>query len=131
MTNLTQVGHVGEEWGSSTMVEFAASLSVNATTANAGSLNGHRHFFSNDYTVCPTNVRCFCSVLKALFQVHRGSNYVSTLKMYSSRTKNTEYTNTQNVRTCTCPEQSKANNIPTALRLSPRRRDIIHLRNRR
>lgn len=30
-------------------------------------------------------------------KVHRGRNYVSTLKMYSSRTKNTECLNLANV----------------------------------
>jgi len=30
------------------------------------------------------------------YMVHRGSNYVSTLKMYSNRTRNTECTNSQN-----------------------------------
>jgi len=32
-------------------------------------------------------------------QVHRGPGYVSTLRMYSSRTRNTECTNSENVRT--------------------------------
>ncbi|KAG6902879.1 hypothetical protein C0995_010048 [Termitomyces sp. Mi166 len=48
------------------------------TDANAGSLKGNRMFFTNDY------------------MVHRGPNYVTTVKMYSSRTQNTECTNSQN-----------------------------------
>jgi hypothetical protein len=66
MTNLSQVGHVGEEWGSSTMINFATSLSANVTSANAGALIGNRMFFSNDYMVsksCAT----MSGVLKGLY----------------------------------------------------------------
>lgn len=76
--NLTQVEVLGELWSSSNLTTFAQQLSKNTTNANAGFLKGNRMFFANDY------------------MVHRGENYVSTLKMYSSRTRNSECLNTQN-----------------------------------
>ncbi|KAG6879694.1 hypothetical protein C0992_012541 [Termitomyces sp. T32_za158] len=76
--NLTQVLELGQTWSSGSLVTFAESLSQTVTNANAGSLKGNRMFFTNDY------------------MVHRGSNYVTSVKMYSSRTKNTECTNSQN-----------------------------------
>ncbi|KAG5720111.1 Chondroitinase-AC [Termitomyces sp. T112] len=76
--NLTQVLELGQIWSSDSLVTFAGSLSQTVTNANAGSLKGNRMFFTNDY------------------MVHRGPNYVTTVKMYSSRTQNTECTNSQN-----------------------------------
>ncbi|PFH54509.1 polysaccharide lyase family 8 protein [Amanita thiersii Skay4041] len=76
--NLTEVEDLGEQWSSSTLIEFAKQLSQDVPNANAGSLTGNRMFYTNDY------------------MVHRGRNYVSTMKMYSSRSKNTECTNSQN-----------------------------------
>jgi hypothetical protein len=78
LLNLTKIDALGEEWGSTTLEEFSSSLSKNATTANAGQLEGNRMFYDNDYLV------------------QRGSNYVATLKMYSSRSRNTECTNLAN-----------------------------------
>ncbi|KAK0506120.1 polysaccharide lyase family 8 protein [Armillaria luteobubalina] len=78
--NLTAVEELGNEWMSSTLTEFGASLKGdNLTHANAGNLIGNRMFYANDY------------------MVHRGKEYVTTLKMFSSRTKNTECTNSENV----------------------------------
>lgn len=76
--NLTKVEQLGQEWEAPVLVEFAQSLSEPSRSANAGGLTGNRMFFTNDY------------------MVHRGENYVSTVKMYSSRTRNTECTNLQN-----------------------------------
>ncbi|GLB36185.1 putative polysaccharide lyase family 8, N terminal alpha-helical domain [Lyophyllum shimeji] len=76
--NLTQVRELGQLWSSSSMIDFADSLSQSTTNANAGRLKGNRMFYANDY------------------MVHRGHNYVSTVKMFSSRTQNTECVNSQN-----------------------------------
>ncbi|KAJ7900391.1 polysaccharide lyase family 8 protein [Mycena olivaceomarginata] len=78
LLNLTKIGVLGEEWGSDTLKNFSTSLSQNATTANAGNLQGNRMFFDNDY------------------MVHRGASYVTTLKMLSTRSQNTECTNLAN-----------------------------------
>ncbi|TFY81579.1 hypothetical protein EWM64_g2433 [Hericium alpestre] len=76
--NLTEIQELGQLWQSSTMIDVYNRLISPGSTANAGSLNGNRIFYSNDY------------------MVQRGKGYVTTLKMYSSRTKNTECTNSQN-----------------------------------
>ncbi|KAF8807439.1 polysaccharide lyase family 8 protein [Phlegmacium glaucopus] len=76
--NLTEVLDLGQQWSSDALIDFANDLSENTTHANSGNLIGNRMFYANDY------------------MVHRGRNYVSTLKMYSSRTRNTECTNSQN-----------------------------------
>ncbi|KAJ7488318.1 polysaccharide lyase family 8 protein [Mycena latifolia] len=78
LLNLTKIDALGEEWNSDTLGEFSTTLSTNSTTANAGQLTGNRMFYDNDY------------------MVHRGANYVTTLKMYSSRSRNTECTNLAN-----------------------------------
>ncbi|KAJ6610029.1 polysaccharide lyase family 8 protein [Mycena sp. CBHHK59/15] len=78
LLNLTKIGVLGEEWMSDTLVDFSSTLSKNTTTANAGNLIGNRMFYDNDY------------------MVNRGSKYVTTLKMYSTRSKNTECTNLAN-----------------------------------
>ncbi|KAF9531953.1 polysaccharide lyase family 8 protein [Crepidotus variabilis] len=76
--NLSEILELGKLWSSDTLTNFATTLDHVDTTANAGNLLGNRMFYTNDY------------------MVHRGSNYVTTLKMFSSRTKNTECTNSQN-----------------------------------
>ncbi|KAJ6575156.1 polysaccharide lyase family 8 protein [Mycena capillaripes] len=78
LLNLTKIGVLGEEWGSDALVNFSDNLSQNTTTANAGNLLGNKNFFDNDYWV------------------HRGAAYVTTLKMYSTRSRNTECTNLAN-----------------------------------
>ncbi|OAX43647.1 polysaccharide lyase family 8 protein [Rhizopogon vinicolor AM-OR11-026] len=78
-TNLSKVEELGEKWNSDVLINFAQSLSVNATSANAGELIGNRMFFDYDYMVT------------------RGSGYVTSLKMYSTRTRNTECTNSENL----------------------------------
>ncbi|KAJ8589420.1 polysaccharide lyase family 8 protein [Rhizopogon salebrosus TDB-379] len=77
--NLSKVEELGEQWNSDVLTNFARSLSVNATSANAGELIGNRMFFANDYMVT------------------RGSGYVTSVKMYSTRTRNTECTNSENL----------------------------------
>jgi hypothetical protein len=76
--NLTSVGVLGEQWKADELSKFATSLSKSSKTANAGQVEGTKVFHSMDYLV------------------HRGSSYVSTLKMYSSRILNSECTNSQN-----------------------------------
>lgn len=76
--NLTKVETLGNQWDSNTIRTFGTSLSPTTSHANAGNLVGNRVFYNNDY------------------MVHRGKNYVSTLRMYSSRTLNTECVNSQN-----------------------------------
>jgi hypothetical protein len=77
--NLTKTQILGNLWDSDVLEEFASSLSKEAGDGNAGDLVGNRVFYDNDY------------------MVHRGEDYVSTLRMYSSRTLNTECVNSQNL----------------------------------
>ncbi|KAH8120362.1 polysaccharide lyase family 8 protein [Phellopilus nigrolimitatus] len=76
--NITELQVLGEEWDSDTLTDAYNSLSKNTTNANAGSLNGNRIFYDNDY------------------MVQRGPGYVTSLRMYSTRTTNTECINSQN-----------------------------------
>ncbi|KAH9935151.1 polysaccharide lyase family 8 protein [Epithele typhae] len=76
--NTTLLGELGQLWGSDVISSAATQLTSSAKDANVGSLKGNRMFYNNDY------------------MVQRGSGYVSTLRMYSSRTLNTECTNDQN-----------------------------------
>ncbi|KAG8851222.1 hypothetical protein FRB96_009425 [Tulasnella sp. 330] len=76
--NLTQVLQLGTYWNSTSMVTAATDLTEKSKGANAGKLNGNRMFWINDY------------------MVHRGLNYVTTVKMVSDRTKNSECLNAQN-----------------------------------
>ncbi|KAJ7128143.1 polysaccharide lyase family 8 protein [Mycena crocata] len=82
--NLTRINSLGNEWGSDTLVDFATKLSQKSTSANAGNLRGNRMFYDNDYMASLPSL------------VHRGADYVTTLKMYSSRSRNTECTNLAN-----------------------------------
>ncbi|KAH8102633.1 polysaccharide lyase family 8 protein [Cristinia sonorae] len=76
--NITQIRELGEEWDSDVLTLAYAALSTNTTNANVGSVSGNRMFFANDY------------------MVHRGPGYVTSVRMYSTRTKNTECLNNQN-----------------------------------
>ncbi|TRM67129.1 polysaccharide lyase family 8 protein [Schizophyllum amplum] len=76
--NITGVAELGRLSGNEVISNVATSLQGDSEGANAGKLDGNRMFYANDY------------------MVHRGESYVSTLKMYSSRTKNTECTNSAN-----------------------------------
>ncbi|KAJ8522569.1 hypothetical protein ONZ45_g911 [Pleurotus djamor] len=76
--NLTRVMELGQGWGSQTLIKFSQRFSQTGSNANAATLFGNRMFYANDYLV------------------HRGSNYVTSVKMFSKRTVNTECTNTQN-----------------------------------
>ncbi|KIO26600.1 polysaccharide lyase family 8 protein [Tulasnella calospora MUT 4182] len=76
--NFTQVLQLGQQWKDANMTRVATSLLKNGTTSNAGNLVGNRMFHDNDY------------------MVQRGKNYVTSLKLLSSRTSNTECVNSQN-----------------------------------
>ncbi|KAJ8522567.1 hypothetical protein ONZ45_g913 [Pleurotus djamor] len=77
-TNLTQLQVLGQTWNSPTITSVFNALNSGSTSANVGPLVGNRMFFANDY------------------MVHRGPGYVTTLKMFSRRTQNTECSNSQN-----------------------------------
>ncbi|KAI1797852.1 polysaccharide lyase family 8 protein [Ganoderma leucocontextum] len=77
-TNLTQVQTLGGLWNSSTLQNVYDNLSMNTTSANSGNLTGNRMFYANDYAV------------------QRGPGYVTSLRMYSNRTQNTECTDEAN-----------------------------------
>ncbi|KZV63214.1 polysaccharide lyase family 8 protein [Peniophora sp. CONT] len=76
--NLTDLLALGELWNSTILQSVYHDLETNVTSANAGDLIGNRVFPDNDYVV------------------QRGENYVTTLKMYSDRTLNTECVNSEN-----------------------------------
>ncbi|KAF8580669.1 polysaccharide lyase family 8 protein [Ramaria rubella] len=76
--NLTVIQELATLWGSTMLQDVYDDLTTETGTANIGCLDGNRYFWNNDYMVT------------------RGYNYVSTLKMYSSRTRNTECTNLEN-----------------------------------
>ncbi|KAJ7266529.1 polysaccharide lyase family 8 protein [Mycena rebaudengoi] len=76
--NVTQLQVLGERWGSADITRLFNGLTDNKTSVNPGALVGNRMFYANDY------------------MVHRGSNYIFTLKMYSKRTQNAECVNSQN-----------------------------------
>ncbi|KAF7327253.1 Polysaccharide lyase family 8 protein [Mycena kentingensis (nom. inval.)] len=77
--NLTQIQLLGQRWGNADITSVFNALNSAGTSVNPGGLVGNRMFYTNDY------------------MVHRGSNYVMTLKMYSKRTQNTECVNAQNM----------------------------------
>ncbi|KAI0662798.1 galactose mutarotase-like protein [Cubamyces menziesii] len=76
--NISQIQELGQLWDSDVLQSVYQSLAEPSNDANAGPINGNRMFYANDY------------------MVQRGSGYVTTLKMYSNRTKNGECTNSQN-----------------------------------
>ncbi|KAI0361657.1 galactose mutarotase-like protein [Trametes cingulata] len=76
--NVTEIQELGRLWNSSILQTVSQSLSQPSKNANAGNITGNRMFYANDY------------------MVQRGPGYVTTLKMYSTRTKNGECTNSQN-----------------------------------
>ncbi|KAL7285292.1 hypothetical protein ACG7TL_000387 [Trametes sanguinea] len=81
--NISQIQQLGQLWGSTALESVYQSLAESTDNANAGKIVGNRMFYANDYMFLPK-------------QVQRGSGYVTTLKMYSTRTKNGECTNSQN-----------------------------------
>ncbi|KAJ2927182.1 hypothetical protein H1R20_g9933, partial [Candolleomyces eurysporus] len=93
--NLTTVLELGRLWASDILTRFATDLLPNSTSANSGNLIGNKFFYTNDYMV--SGAILAGKVKRTDFsQVHRGPKYVSTLKMYSKRTSNTECVNAQN-----------------------------------
>jgi hypothetical protein len=77
--NLTKVTQLGQQWNNGAISTFGSSLSKTQKNVNAGTLKGNKVFYDNDYVA------------------QRGADYVTTLKMYSTRTQNTECVNSQNV----------------------------------
>jgi hypothetical protein len=79
------------------MIDVYNRLIEPTEDANSGYIIGNRNFYNNDYMVS-TSVEIGLPSFSRNFQVQRGKGYVSTLKMYSTRTINTECLNSQNVR---------------------------------
>lgn len=77
-TNLSDLARLEKLWGVANSTIDYLTLPNSTTSANAGNLTGNRMFWNNDY------------------MVQRGSNYVTTLRFYSTRTHNTECLNSQN-----------------------------------
>ncbi|KZP31301.1 polysaccharide lyase family 8 protein [Athelia psychrophila] len=76
--NVSELQQLADQWQSDALLDVVESLQTNTSDANSGSIVGNRMFYANDY------------------MVQRGSGYVTTVKMYSTRTKNTECTNSEN-----------------------------------
>ncbi|KAF7964854.1 hypothetical protein HWV62_2113, partial [Athelia sp. TMB] len=76
--NVSELQELAEQWQSDPLLEVVNSLNANSSDANSGALAGNRMFYDNDY------------------MVHRGPGYITTVKMFSTRTQNTECTNSQN-----------------------------------
>ncbi|GJJ11951.1 hypothetical protein Clacol_006189 [Clathrus columnatus] len=76
--NLDDLQRLAALWDASDLVIDYEKLQNSTTSANVGNILGNRMFWNNDY------------------MVHRGPNYVTTLRFYSTRTHNTECLNSQN-----------------------------------
>ncbi|KAJ7082937.1 polysaccharide lyase family 8 protein [Mycena belliarum] len=76
--NVTQLQVLGKLWDSNEITSVFNGLNSAGGSVNPGSLVGNRMFYANDY------------------MVHRGENYIVTLKMFGKRTLNTECVNSQN-----------------------------------
>ncbi|PIL31993.1 hypothetical protein GSI_06697 [Ganoderma sinense ZZ0214-1] len=74
----SHIQQLGNAWNSQTLQAVASNVVASGDNANVGNLQGNRMFYANDY------------------MVHRGTSYVTTLKMFSSRTLNTECINSEN-----------------------------------
>jgi hypothetical protein len=98
LTNLSAVGELGRAWQSQPLIDYEASLSKHVTNANAGNLLGNYMFYANDYMVNIFQVyHSVCLTGIVVYQIHRGPNHVSALKMWSARTRDSECLNSQNV----------------------------------
>lgn len=95
--NISEVKQLGEEWNSTVLLEFSSTMSANTTDANVGELHGNRMFFANDYMVSSFFLFARVVLLTLAPKVTRGPGYVTTVRMYSNRTINTECLNFQNV----------------------------------
>jgi hypothetical protein len=56
-TNLTAVGELGQQWNSQPLINYKKDLSKKTPNANAGSLEGNRMFYTNDYMVGASEIR--------------------------------------------------------------------------
>nr|VWO96784.1 Hyaluronate lyase (EC (Hyaluronidase) (HYase) [Ganoderma boninense] len=74
----SRMQQLANAWNSQTLQTVASNVVASDDNANVGNLQGNRMFYANDY------------------MVHRGNGYVTTLKMFSSRTLNTECINSEN-----------------------------------
>jgi len=95
--NLAKVLELGKLWSSASLIDFANSLTPTTPNANAGNLVGNRMFYAEDYMVGAFLTSIQYLLTRNFMKVHRGSNYVTSVKMFSNRTKNTECINSQNV----------------------------------
>ncbi|KAH7104835.1 galactose mutarotase-like protein [Auriculariales sp. MPI-PUGE-AT-0066] len=78
LINTTKFDDLGKLWNDKTLQQVAHQLETPTKTANIGNLRGNRMFWAND------------------FMVHRGKKYMTSLKMFSSRTTNSECVNLAN-----------------------------------
>lgn len=85
---------LGQLWNSPDITSVFNDMSLVTNNANAGNLIGNRMFFANDYMV--HFLFFYNDVLFTSFQVYRASGFVTTLKMFSNRTLNTECVTAQN-----------------------------------
>ncbi|KAL0139786.1 chondroitin AC/alginate lyase [Mucor lusitanicus] len=80
--NLTRIQLAAEGWQNASsiqsIVQRLSDLKTESSSEGQGKLSGTRSFYTSDYLV------------------HRGSNYVTTLKSFSTRTTNSECNNDQN-----------------------------------
>ncbi|KAF7727850.1 hypothetical protein EC973_006963 [Apophysomyces ossiformis] len=87
--NLTQITAGTSTWKEKDAIkQVVHRLQTKSTNANQGQLVGTRHFYRSDYM---SNTGTTIAT-----QVHRGTDYVVTLKMFSTRTNNSECNNNQN-----------------------------------
>lgn len=107
--NISQIEELGQLWNSDVLESVYQSLNENTTDADSGKIVGNRMFYANDY------------------MVQRGSGYVSTLRMYSSRTDNSECLNSQNVSDHAVSGIALTLNAHLALRFPPLRRYSVHI----
>ncbi|KAF8652215.1 hypothetical protein AX16_004493 [Volvariella volvacea WC 439] len=76
--NLTKVGELGQLWGNEALSNFATGTTQPSNSPNGNQVLGTKMFFTND------------------LMVRRTQTYVTSLKLWSSRTKHTECTNSAN-----------------------------------
>lgn len=129
-TNLTKVRVLGGNWQSDKLIDIVDSLNQNTTDANVGSLDGNRMFWDNDYMVRLSLKSIIKYRDRDKIKVNRGPGYVSTLKMFSIRTQNTECNNSQNVSSLTSTGELLLMPRPVAIGIPSVGRNIIHLPSR-
>ena len=96
LINVTKFDDLGKLWKDETLQKVSRQLQKPTDSANIGGLLGNRMFWANDFMVITHTVRPSVRPLLTTWQVHRSKNYVTSLKMYSSRTTNSECINLAN-----------------------------------